>query len=264
MPVRAAPRAHWRFPLAFGLASALHGGALLGALTLAPRMLGNDGARIGAIDVSIVTGEAFDSAIATHEVESAAGGTVLGAPIAPPVANQPTSTDASEALETNDARLADPQPPMPQVEPVAQVERDDVKRASDADAAPPVADSQDQSIQLAGDATTLSVTVAVPHDTATAAPTGLVDAYKSAVAAALSKTKPPSGRGRRGTARIVFTIGLSGSVQMAAITASSGDAPQDDMALSAVRSTRFPVPDPLLTQAQRTFPIEYSFRAALR
>jgi TonB family protein len=86
-----------------------------------------------------------------------------------------------------------------------------------------------------------------------------LDAYRSAVGLALRKSKPPHGRGRGGSAHVVFTIGQSGTVEAAVLKLSSGDTAQDDMAIAAARRTRFPPPDPLLSAAQRTFPAEYQF-----
>lgn len=94
-----------------------------------------------------------------------------------------------------------------------------------------------------------------------AASRGQIAAYARSVVGALARSAP---RGKaaagRGTVRVVFAIGSDGSIEDVRVKQSSGRSRLDDLAVAAVRGTRFPAPPSGMTLADRTYEIPYHFR----
>jgi TonB family protein len=94
---------------------------------------------------------------------------------------------------------------------------------------------------------------------AAAASPGVAREYSRYVTQALAKTKP-KGTGTLGTVRVKLTIAANGDLTVATVTKSSGITQLDELAISAVRRTRFPSPPTGMTAAQLTFEVPYHFR----
>ena len=92
-----------------------------------------------------------------------------------------------------------------------------------------------------------------------AASPGAVREYSRYVTQALARTKP-RGTGTLGTVRVKLMIGASGELAVASITKSSGMPQLDELAVAAVRRTRFPAPPAGMTALQLTFEVPYHFR----
>ncbi len=255
------PHGACRFALAFAAAVALHAGVFFSAIALQPRVFGEDGTRFAAIEVTVLVGEALESAAvgtfspsAANEVVTSAtegdGLVSIAGTIAAPAVVSAIPERPGASVPTSDIVIATlPALRMPTEPPIIQMPL-------------PVISAPEQPTVTAGGARSRSMDTASVSDAAAGAPPGVINGFRSAVGSALRKTKPPQGRGRGGAAQVVFTIGGSGAVEWAEVKASSGDDAQDRMAIAAVRVTRFPVPDPLLSLAQRTFPVTYQFVAA--
>ena len=93
-----------------------------------------------------------------------------------------------------------------------------------------------------------------------AARNGRALAYAKSVVKALSARKPGSVSAHRGTAVLVFAISASGKLASSRIEVSSGSAVLDQAALSALRSTIFPVPPRDLKDHDLNYRIPYIFR----
>lgn len=93
----------------------------------------------------------------------------------------------------------------------------------------------------------------------TGASRGVVDAYKSSLAIALSKAQPPN-RGTAGTVRVTFTVGAGGVLDTAMVVTSSGHATLDQSALGAIRRAQLPAPSAAMSLEQRTFSMRYVFK----
>jgi TonB family protein len=238
---------------------AVHVGALYAAIALKPHLFGADGAKEDAIEVTLVEAEALESVAAPVAGAAASPATAAATDGDAPVSVTPSSAAAALPVDVPPVREVPSEivtaslPPlrMPTEPPIIDVR-------------PLVVSAPEQPPQAAGGASARSVVVAPSTEAIAGAPPGVINAYRLAVASALARTKPPQGRGQGGTARVVFTIGTSGVVEAVEVQATSGDGVQDQMAIAAVRGTRFPAPDPLLSPAQRTFPISYRFLAAQR
>jgi protein TonB len=92
-----------------------------------------------------------------------------------------------------------------------------------------------------------------------AASPGAVREYARYVAQALAKTKP-KGTGGLGTVRVKFVIAGDGGLAAVEVAKSSGSPKLDDVALGAVRRTKFLVPPAGMTSAQLTYEVPYNFR----
>ena len=79
------------------------------------------------------------------------------------------------------------------------------------------------------------------------------------MAQALSKTKP-KGVGGLGTVRLKFVIAGDGGLAAVEVAKSSGSPKLDDIALGAVRRTKFLTPPTGMTTAQLTYEVPYHFR----
>lgn len=96
---------------------------------------------------------------------------------------------------------------------------------------------------------------------APAASAGEVRRFTRDVARLLSRRRPQlGGRKLRGTVRVAFGIGDGGDLTFVRVAESSGNGVLDDLALAAVRSTRFPPPPAGMTERQLTYEIPYHFR----
>ena len=77
--------------------------------------------------------------------------------------------------------------------------------------------------------------------------------------AGAAKTKP-KGAGGLGTVRVKFVIAGDGELAAVEVAKSSGSPKLDDVALEAVRRTKFLVPPAGMTTAQLTYEVPYHFR----
>jgi protein TonB len=102
-----------------------------------------------------------------------------------------------------------------------------------------------------------------PSDAKASAPAaaspGAVREYARYVAQALAKTKP-KGVGGLGSAQVRFVIAGDGALATVEITKSSGSPKLDELALNAVRHTKFLTPPAGMTPLQLTYDVPYNFR----
>jgi protein TonB len=83
--------------------------------------------------------------------------------------------------------------------------------------------------------------------------------YARYVAQALAKTKP-KGTGGLGTVLVRFAIAGDGGLAAVEVAKSSGSPKLDNVALGAVRRTKFLTPPAGMTTAQLTYEVPYNFR----
>jgi TonB family protein len=92
-----------------------------------------------------------------------------------------------------------------------------------------------------------------------AASPGAVREYARYVAQALAKTKPKR-LGGHGTVRVQFVIAVDGELAIVEVTQTSGSSKLDDLAIGAIRHTKFVAPPTGMTALQLTYEIPYHFR----
>ena len=236
-------------PLLWGTAVALvltaHGAALY-AMTREPDdpFAGSGGQVIDAISVTMVASD------------------VLEAREQPPA---PTPASAAASVDTTEGSPSEPREERKE-EKEETKERPREEQVREADAVIEVPrevqrqERQQAAVSAEGGASARSerATESTASAPAAASP-GAVREYSRYVTQALARTKP-KGTGRLGTVRVKLTIGAGGELALATITKSSGLPQLDELAVGAVRRTRFPVPPAGMTAPQLTFEVPYHFR----
>jgi TonB family protein len=243
-PVRAAA-------LAFALIAHV-GGLYLLAHPSEETSLGAGGHEIDAISVTLVSSKVLearnptltqaDAAAASGAVQALDGATDKEPAIA---AAQQKETVKEE---TREARKHEEEP-IPNAEAIFQVPKDAQPKPKQQAAAPAAGGAEAQS-NRASDAT-----ASAPA----AASAGVVREYAHNVAETLRKARP-KGAGALGTVRVKFSIELDGSVTSVEVAKSSGNGKLDELAVAAVRRTKFRTPPQGLTSAERFYELPYYFR----
>jgi protein TonB len=243
----------WVRAVALGLALLAHAAALY-ALAREPEeaMLGLGGQEMDTISVTLVSSKVLESRDLTQLL-----------PSAPAASNAVEATDgasvkepaAAEQHEEKRAEEETREEKKPREEPI---------RTADAIFEVPKETQPQRQQQAAAPAAGAG---AARSDTATdanasapaAASAGAVREYAHNVAQALRKARP-KGVGGSGTVRVKFAVALDGSVASVEIAKSSGNQKLDDIALEAVRRTKFQTPPVGLTSAERFYELPYYFR----
>ena len=231
--------------------------AHVGVLVLLARppeetMLGAGGHEIDAISVTLVSSKVLEARNPTPTQPNAAAlsGTVQamdGAPDKEPaIAAEQQKETAKE--ETREERKHEEQP-VPNAEAIFQVPKEAQPKPKQQAAAPAAGGVEAQS-------TTASNAAASAPAAASA---GVVREYAHNVAETLRKARP-KGAGALGTVRVKFSIDLDGSVTSVEVSKSSGSGKLDELAVAAVRRTRFQMPPQGLTSAERFYELPYYFR----
>lgn len=157
----------------------------------------------------------------------------------------------------NDAR---PEAPLPERHDVETSERPPVPKEP-AQEAKPAAPAAAAAAAPAGGAAVRALDDPRPQTGSARASPGQIAAFARGVAGALAKTVPRGVRGAgRGTVLVAFAVAEDGGVAEVRVTRSSGSLRLDEIAVVAVRNTRFPVPPPGMPPAARTFEQPYHFR----
>ena len=235
-------------PLLWGAAIAAvltaHAAALY-AMTRAPNdpFAGSGGQVIDAISVTMVASD------------------VLEARELPPV---PTPVSAASLVDTTVGTPSEPREERKEEKEDAKEKPREEVREADAVIEVPRETQQQERQQAAASAEggALARSEKATESTASApaaASPGAVREYSRYVTQALARTKP-RGTGTLGTVRVKLTIGASGELAVASITKSSGMPQLDELAVAAVRRTRFPAPPAGMTAPQLTFEVPYHFR----
>lgn len=234
---------------ALALAAGLHA-ALLGFLFLGPLndLAGTSGHQLDAITVTIVNSNVLE-ALSSAEMQST--------PLPPemPLETVEGSSDLSSAAPEIKAperpSRVESAPVASGTEPLSAASPEAGKSPSREDASPAAKGGVTALVET-GDAPTRSASPA-------AASPGAVREYARYVSQALAKTKP-KGAGRSGTVKIRLELSSNGKLAAAEIAKSSGSRQLDDMALEAVRRTRFPAPPAGMSAGQLTYEVPYHFR----
>jgi TonB family protein len=243
-PVRAA---------ALAMALMAHVGVLV-LLAHSPEetMLGAGGHEIDAISVTLVSSKVLEARDPTPTQPDAAAlsGAVQATDGAtdkePAVAAEQQKETAKE--ETREARKHEEEL-VPNAEAIFQVPKEAQPKPKQQAAAPAAGGAEAQS-------TTASNAAASAPAAASA---GVVREYAHNVAQTLRKARP-KGAGALGTVRVKFSIELDGSVTSVEVAKSSGNGKLDELAVAAVRRTKFRTPPEGLTSAERFYELPYYFR----
>ena len=246
-----ASRSLWA--LALGTALMAHA-AVLYVMAREPdeSMAGGGGQQIDAIGVTIVSSNVLES----RELEqpqpapAAAAAPVESTDGAPESAAAPAAEQRKEQKEPPEELKERPKDePVREADAVLEVPKEAPPQKKQESAAPAAGGNAARS-DAASDAKTSAPAAASP---------GAVREYSRYVAQALAKTKP-KGVGGLGTVRVKFVIAGDGGLAEVEVARSSGSPKLDDMALGAVRRTKFLVPPAGMTLLQLTYEVPYRFR----
>ena len=216
-------------------------------------MLGAGGQEIDAISVTLVSSKALESLDATQPqpdapVASSSVQTIDGTSDKEPAEAAVERRDDKQREEGREEKKREEEPTRA-VEAIFQVSKEAPPKYEKQTAAAPAGGVEARS-NAAGD-----TTASAPA----AASAGVARHYAHNVAEALRKTKPRS-VGVSGAVRVKFSIELDGSVASVEIGKSSGNPKLDEMAMEAVRRTKFRTPPEGLTSAERFYELPYYFR----
>ena len=252
-PPKSSDRAS-RLLWAAALSLALMGhAAVFYAMAQAPdeSLAGGGGQQIDAISVTMVSSNVLES----RELERPQPATAAAASVES-TDGAPAST-AAAAAEQREEKKAPPEEPQekPKDEPVREA---DAMLEVPKEAQPQR--KQESAAPAAGGSAARSDS---PSDAKASAPAaaspGAVREYARYVAQALAKTKP-KGVGGLGSAQVRFVIAGDGALATVEITKSSGSPKLDELALNAVRHTKFLTPPAGMTPLQLTYDVPYNFR----
>jgi protein TonB len=252
-PPKSSDRAS-RLLWAAALSLALMGhAAVLYAMARAPdeSLAGGGGQQVDAISVTMVSSNVLES----RELELQQPATAAAASVES-TDGAPAST-AAAAAEQREERKEPAQEPKekPKDEPVREA---DAMLEVPKEAQPQK--KQESASPAAGGSAARSDS---PSDAKASAPAaaspGAVREYARYVAQALAKTKP-KGVGGLGSAQVRFVIAGDGALATVEITKSSGSPKLDELALNAVRHTKFLTPPAGMTPVQLTYDVPYNFR----
>ena len=255
--VRRSPRPpdradRWVWASALGIALMAHA-AVLYAMTREPdeSLAGGGGQQIDAISVTMVSSNVLES----RELERPQPAPAAAAASVESTDGAPES--AAAAAEQREEKKEQPEElkEKPKEEPVREADAvlevpQEAQRQQKQESAAPAAGGAASRSDVASDAKTSAPAAASP---------GAVREYARYVAQALSKTKP-KGVGGLGSVRVTFVIAADGGLATAEVTKSSGSPKLDDIALAAVRKTKFLTPPAGMTPLQLTYDVPYHFR----
>jgi TonB family protein len=243
----------WRWPAALGIALLAHAAVVYAlAHESGESLAGGGGQQIEAISVTLVSSNVLESreldrtltapAAATTSVESTDGA---------PESNAAAATEQREEKKEQPEELKE----KPKEEPIREADAiievpQEAQQQKKQESAAPAAGGDAARSDTASDAKASAPAAASP---------GAVREYARYVAQALSKTKP-KGPGSVGTVRVKFVIAGDGGLAAAEVAKSSGSPKLDDIALGAVRRTKFLTPPAGMTTAQLTYEVPYNFR----
>jgi protein TonB len=215
-------------------------------------MAGGGGQLIDAISVTMVSSDVLES----RELERTRSVPATAAASVESTDGAPESAAAAPA-EQREERKGPPEElkekpkeePIREAEAIIEVPQEAQQKKKQQSAAPATGGDAARS-DSASDARASAPAAASP---------GAVREYARYVAQALAKTKP-KGTGGLGTVRVKFVIAGDGGLAAVEVAKSSGSPKLDDVALGAVRRTKFLVPPPGMTSAQLTYEVPYNFR----
>lgn len=179
------------------------------------------------------------------------------APALPAAEKRPETTARSDATPPPEPIEQKPQERPTEAEP----SRTETSRDATAPATARETPSATEAATVGGAAARAESAAQQATAGAAAASPGQIAAYAKSVVGALARTAPrTAGTAGRGTVRVEFAIGDDGAIELLKVKQSSGRPRLDDLALAAVRATRFPAPPAGLTLPQRTYEVPYHFR----
>jgi protein TonB len=228
--------------------------AILFALAHRPTdfMAGGGGQLIDAISVTMVSSDVLESRVLepTQPVTAAATASVEstdGASESNPAAAAEQREEKKERPE--ELKEKPKEEPIRDAEAIIEVPQEAQQRKRQESAAP----------ATGGDAARSDTASDAKASAPAAASPGAMREYARYVAQALAKTKP-KGTGGLGTVQVKFVIAGDGGLAAVEVAKSSGSPKLDNVALGAVRRTKFLVPPPGMTTAQLTYEVPYHFR----
>jgi periplasmic protein TonB len=228
--------------------------AILFALAHRPTdfMAGGGGQLIDAISVTMVSSDVLESRELerTQPVPAAAAASVESTDGAP----ESTAAAAAEQREEKKERPEElkekpKEEPIREAEAIIEVPQEPQQQQKQESAAP----------ATGGDAARSDTASNAKASAPAAASPGAMREYARYVAQALAKTKP-KGTGGLGTVLVRFVIAGDGGLAAVEVAKSSGSPKLDNVALGAVRRTKFLTPPAGMTTAQLTYEVPYNFR----
>ena len=215
-------------------------------------LAGGGGQQIDAISVTMVSSNVLES----REPERPQPAPAAAAASVESTDGAPESA-AAAAAEQREEKKEQPEEPKekPKDEPVREADAilevpQEAQPQKKQESAAPAAGGDAARSDAASDAKTSAPAAASP---------GAVREYARYVAQALAKTKP-KGVGGLGTVRVKFVIAGDGGLAAVEVAKSSGSPKLDDIALGAVRRTKFLTPPAGMTPVQLTYEVPYHFR----
>jgi protein TonB len=215
-------------------------------------MAGGGGQQIDAISVTIISSNVLES----RELEQTQPAPAAAAASVESADGAPESTAAAAAEQREEKKEAPEElKEKPKEEPIREADAiievpQEAQRQKKQESAAPATGGDAARSDTASDARASAPAAASP---------GAMREYARYVAQALAKTKP-KGTGGLGTVRVKFVIGGDGGLAAVEVAKSSGSPKLDDMALGAVRRTKFLTPPAGMTTAQLTYEVPYNFR----
>jgi TonB family protein len=243
----------WVWTAALSLALMAHA-AILFALAHRPTdfMAGGGGQLIDAISVTMVSSDVLESRVLEQTQPAPAAATASvestdGAPESNPAAAAEQREEKKERPE--ELKEKPKEEPIREAEAIIEVPQEAQKQKKQESAAP----------AAGGDAARSDTASNTKASAPAAASPGAMREYARYVAQALAKTKP-KGTGGLGTVLVKFVIAGDGGLAAVEVAKSSGSPKLDDVALGAVRRTKFLVPPAGMTTAHLTYEVPYHFR----
>jgi TonB family protein len=244
----------WVWAAALSLALMVHA-AMLFALAHRPTdfMAGGGGQLIDAISVTMVSSDVLESRELerTRPVPAATAASVESTDGAP----ESTAAAAAEQREEKKERPEElkekpKEEPIREAEAIIEMPQEPQQQQKKQESAAPA---------TGGDAARSDTASNAKASAPAAASPGAMREYARYVAQALAKTKP-KGTGGLGTVLVRFAIAGDGGLAAVEVAKSSGSPKLDNVALGAVRRTKFLTPPAGMTTAQLTYEVPYNFR----
>jgi protein TonB len=262
LPPPSSPRRAGAGMVSLSISLVLHGAALACVLVAREQAVGGGGTELEVVSVELVDGSALEARpVAVSQLTTAS----ISASVAPADGQpMPEEVAAPVAPARSEPERAAPEPLdeiAPEVAP-EQIAKPDERcdEVTTPDRETSVATPKPAHADAGGASATAETSTQQPPQPARAkANRGSVAAYARVVATELGRTKP-KGTGAAGITRVAFTIGADGRIEEARIIQTSGVERLDGLALSAVRSARFPSPPEDFSHSERTFEVPYRFR----
>lgn len=217
-------------------------------------MAGGRGLVLDAVNVSIVKSSVFESRDDVRALPAPAAADAVEA-----TEGSPESKPASQRTEQKEKRAEEKKAPDEPVPAEAVVEATPKTPEPTKDQQEARKEASTAADAVGGAAARGEAPSPAKQSAPAAASPGAVREYARYVAQALAKTQPRGPRGP-GAVKVKLVLSTEGALSELEILKSSGQKRLDDIALAAVRRTKFPRPPPGLAFKERWYEFTYTFR----